>query len=130
MPEFENEAQTDLYCVRRELALVGQTQFIQSLEEGYARSLSSDEAAVVAAEAHEILEALKASKKKMSTKSTMKETKPNITAETGNGAKDGAVPEPEPETSAKKDKGKACERNSPTPTNSAILATNLLIKNQ
>ena len=35
MPEFENEAQTDLYCIRRELALVGQTQFIQSLEEGW-----------------------------------------------------------------------------------------------
>jgi len=112
MPEFENEAQTDLYCVRRELALVGRTQFIQSLEEGYTRSLSSDEAAVVAAEAHEILEALKASKKKKSTKSTMKETKKtNTKAETGDGAKDGAVPEPEPETSAKKDKGKARERN-------------------
>src|SRR5436305_1385799 len=112
MPEFENEAQTDLYSVRRELALVGQTQFIQSLEEGYACSLSSDEAAVVAAEAHEILEALKASKKKKSTKSTTKETKkPNTKAETGDGAKDGAVPEPEPETSAKKDKGKARERN-------------------
>ena len=84
MPEFENESQTDLYSVRRELALVGQTQFIQSLEEGYARSLSSDEAAVVAAEAHEILEALKASKKKKSTKSTMKETrKPNTKAKTG-----------------------------------------------
>src|SRR5437762_3140016 len=112
MPEFENEAQTDLYSVRRELALVGQTQFIQSLEEGYARSLSSDEAAVVAAEAHEILEALKASKKKKSTKSTTIETrKPNTKAETGYGAKDGAVPEPESETSAKKDKGKARERN-------------------
>src|SRR6266480_5404666 len=85
MPEFENESQTDLYSVRRELALVGQTQFIQSLEEGYARGLSSDEAAVVAAEAHEILEALKASqKKKKSTKSTMKETKkPNTKSETG-----------------------------------------------
>ena len=62
MPEFENEAQTDLYCVRRELALVGQTQFTQSLEEGYTRSLSSDEAAIVVAEAHEILEALKEEK--------------------------------------------------------------------
>src|SRR5204862_8298631 len=112
MPEFENEAQTDLYCVRRELALVGQTQFIQSLEESYPRSLSSDEAAVVAAEAHEILEALKVSKKKKSKKSTAKETKePNIMAETGNGAKDGAVPEPEPETSTTKDKSKARERN-------------------
>src|SRR5438876_3085201 len=112
MPEFENESQTDLYSVRRELALVGQTQFIQSLEEGYARGLSSDEAAVVAAEAHEILEALKASKKKRkSTKSTAKETKkPNTKAETGNGAKDGTV-EPEPETSTAKDKGKARERN-------------------
>src|SRR5437762_6484844 len=110
MPEFENEAQTDLYSVRRELALVGQTQFIQSLEEGFARSLSSDEAAVVAAEAHEILKALKASqKKKKSTKSTTKE--PNITAETGNGAKDGAVPEPKPESSTAKDKDKAHERN-------------------
>src|SRR5436190_22595444 len=111
MPEFENEAQTDLYSVRRELALVGQTQFIQSLEERYARNLSSDEAAVVAAEAHEILEALKASKKRKSKKSTAKETKePNIMAETGNGAKDGTV-EPEPETSTAKDKGKARERN-------------------
>src|SRR5436309_2084863 len=114
MPEFENEAQTDLYCDRRELALVGQTQFIQSLEEGFARSLSSDEAAVVAAEAHEILEALKASqKKKKSTKSTMKSTtkEPTIKAETGNGAKDGAVPEPKAKTSSTKDKGKAHERN-------------------
>src|SRR5438552_1484764 len=114
MPEFENEAQTDLYSVRRELALVGQTQFIQSLEESYARSLSSDEAAVVAAEAHEILEALKASQKRKSKKSTAKETKePTIEAETGNGAKDGAVPDPdpEPETSTAKDKGKARERN-------------------
>ena len=33
MPEFENKAQTDLYCVCRELALVGKTQFIQGLEE-------------------------------------------------------------------------------------------------
>ena len=110
MPEFENESQTDLYSVRRELALVGQTQFIQSLEEGYARGLSSDEAAVVAAEAHEILEALKASqKKKKSTKSTTKETKkPNTKAETGDGAKDGAA---EPESSTAKGKGKAHERN-------------------
>src|SRR5437762_11827552 len=108
MPEFENEAQTDLYCVRRELALVGQTQFIQSLEEGYACSLSSDEAAVVAAEVHEILEALKASKKKKSTKSITKEMKKlNTKAETRDGAKDGAVLEPEPETSTKKEKGKA-----------------------
>src|SRR5438477_11138297 len=90
MPEFENESQTDLYCVRRELALVGQTQFIQSLEEGYACSLSSNEAAVVVAEAHEILEALKASKKRKLKKSTAKEMRePNITAKTGNGAKDG-----------------------------------------
>src|SRR5436190_12264089 len=112
MPEFENEAQTDLYSVRRELALVGQTQFIQSLEEGYARSLSSNEAAVVAAEAHEILEALKASqKKRKSKKSTTKEAKePNIKAETGNGAKDGAISEPKPESTAK-DKDKAHERN-------------------
>src|SRR5437667_6140659 len=111
MPEFENESQTDLYSVRRELALVGQTQFIQSLEESYACNLSSDEAVVVAAEAHEILEALKASKKRKSKKSTAKETKePNIMAETGNGAKDGTV-EPEPETSTAKDKGKARERN-------------------
>ena len=112
MPEFENEAQMDLYCVRRELALVEQTQFIQSLEEGYARSLSSNEAAVVVAEAHEILEALKASKKRKLKKSTAKETKePNIIAETGNDAKDGAVPEPEPEISTAKDKDKARERN-------------------
>src|SRR5436190_23322363 len=96
MPEFENEAQTDLYCIHRELALVGQTQFIQSLEEGYVRSLSSDEAAVVAAEAHEMLKALKASKEKKSTKSTMKEMKkPNTKAETRDSAKDGVVPEPE-----------------------------------
>src|SRR5205814_4880238 len=111
MPEFENEAQTDLYYIYRELALVGQTQFIQSLEEGYACSLSSDETAVVAAEAHEILEALKASKKRKSKKSTAKETKEStIEAETGDGAKDGAA-EPEPETPKAKDEGKDRERN-------------------
>src|SRR5436190_23552010 len=108
-PEFENETQTDLYCVRRELALVGQTQFIQSLEEGFTRSLSSEEAAVVAAEAHEILDALKASKKK-SKKSTMKET--IIKARTEDGAKDGAGKEKEPKTSTAKGKGKAHETDS------------------
>src|SRR5438045_1637623 len=107
MPEFENEAQMDLYCVRREFALVGQTQFIQSLEEGYAHSFSSDEAAVVMTEAHKILKALKASKKKKLKKSTPKEMKLNIMAETGNSAKDGVVPELGPETSSAKDKGKA-----------------------
>src|SRR5205814_10111385 len=101
MPEFENEVQTDLYCAHRELALVGQTQFIQSLEEGYARSLSSDEAAVVVTEAHEILEALKVSKKRKKwMKSTTKEMKKlNTKAETGDGAKDGAA---EPESSTAK----------------------------
>ena len=47
-----------------------------------------------------------------------KETKkPNITDETGNGGKDGAVPdpEPEPETSTLKDKGKARETNESDP---------------
>ena len=62
-PEFENKAQTDLYYVCRVLALVGQTPFIQSLEEGYTHSFPSDEVAVIAAEAHEILDALKAFKK-------------------------------------------------------------------
>ena len=32
MPEFENKAQTDLYCVCRELALIRQTQFIHYME--------------------------------------------------------------------------------------------------
>ena len=77
-------------------------------------SLSSDEAAVVAAEAHDILQALKASKKRKSKKSTVKETKePNITAKIENSTKDGGVsePKPEPETSTAKDKGKTHETN-------------------
>ena len=69
--------------------MVGQTQFTQSLEEGYTYGLSFDEAAVVVAAAHEILEALKASKKRKLKKSKVKETKePTITAKTGNGDND------------------------------------------
>ena len=99
MPEFENEAQMDLYCVRREFALVGQTQFIQSLEEGYAHSFSSDKAAVVVTEAYKILEALKVYKKKKWKKATTNKTKkPNITDETENSVKDRAVLEPQSNT--------------------------------
>ena len=88
------------------------------------------EAAVVVAEAHEILEALKASKKRKSKKPTVEETKePNITIETRNSAKDGAVPEsePKPETSSANDKGKFAKQTSLAPAILASPTRNLLI---
>ena len=76
---------------------------------------------------------MKASKKRKLKKLTAKETKePNITAETGNGAKDGTVPEPksELEVSMVKDKGnvRLPKQMSPTPAIPVSLIMNLADK--